>query len=76
MKLYLITIQMMAVGTNKSDALFAASSADFDACDSEIEEVTTEDDILPGWESVLPWGDQENDELECAEIVKRKGDLA
>ena len=63
---------MMAVGTDKSDALFAARSADFDACNSEVEEVTTEDDILPGWEGVLPWGDQGNFELDCAEIVKRK----
>lgn len=71
MKLYLVTIQMMVVATDKSDVLFAAGSADLDASDSEIEEVTTEDDILPGWESVLPWGDQENDELTCAEIIKK-----
>lgn len=72
-KLYKVTIEMMAIGTDKSEALFAASSADFDACDSEIEEVTDEADILNGWESVLPWGEQDDPELECAEfIMKRK----
>jgi len=74
MRLYKVTIEMMAVGADEGAALSAASSADFDACDSEVEEVTDEDDILNGWGNVLPWGDQENDELTCTEIVK-KGEL-
>lgn len=72
MKLYLVTIQMMAVGVDERDALFSAGSADLDACDSKVEEVITEGDILPEWESALPWGEQENLELTCAEIVKKK----
>lgn len=71
-KLYKVTIEMMAIGINEADALFVASSADFDACDTETEEVTIEDDILSGWESALPWGDQDDPELECAEFIRKR----
>ncbi len=74
-KLYKVTIQMMVVATDKEDAKFAADSVavDIHACDFEAEEITDIEECLPGWESSLPWGDQDDPELECAEfIMKRK----
>ena len=70
MKLNRDTIEMMAIGVDKDDARFAAGDADIYSCDFEAEEITTKDEILPGWEDALPWGDHGSLDLTCGEIVE------
>ena len=70
-KLFKATIQMMVVGVDEDDAKFAASYVDIHACDFEAKEITDIEDCLPGWEFVLPRGDQGNYELECAEFIEK-----
>jgi len=63
---------MMVVAESEDDARLVAGGVDVDifACDFEAEEITDISECLPGWETALPFGDQDDD-LECAELIER-----